>query len=559
MKWNVKDRKYFKPYLVSTLNQYRQIGVGPVMAKVLMNRDCNYDDIKRLLTDPADCLEDPTDICGCVEAGNAIVDIIGSGMKVWIFADYDVDGLTAGYIMTNYLKDLGVDVNVYYPERKEGYGLNVQFLQTLQEGCAVITVDNGISAINAIHYCKENGIPLVITDHHKPLVNLEDVIVCDPYLNPEGTGHHLCGAAVAWKICQYLDSVLFRNEAWKFTPYVALGTIADVMPMNLENMVITRVGLELISQGLAPNILEFLKYLGVKEPTVEDIAWKLAPALNACGRLGSINLARDFLYFTGAKNDLQKIIVQIDNLNRNRKNISADAIRDAISCDYDNDSFCLFDATNYPSGISGIIAGKLVETFNKPAIVYNRNKSSVWTGSMRSNGFDILPYLEREKNYGHIYDYGGHSQACGVMLLPDIKSFKESLNGAIRVPLQEFNKQEKTINIDTEITLADINVNLYKDIVKIPTDRSLFPQPVFIVRNLRVHEVYHSSNNPNNIRLTVVDESKELYKFWAWGKDPLYQSLGNPKYIDIVGTVGPEFGKNSNSITFNVEDIKCCS
>lgn len=561
MKWNIKERKYFGPYFNLSLNKYKQIGIGPIMAQILLNRNCNYDDIKKLMTDPAACLEDPVKIKGCEAAGDAIIEVINSKMKIWVFADYDVDGLTAGYVMTNYLKELGADVDVYYPERKEGYGLNVPFLKGLKDNCAVITVDNGVTAIPEMCYCREHGIPLIITDHHQPTIPLTKEIVCDPHLSKSksSVGHHLCGAAVAWKVCQYIDYRLNRNEAWKYTPYVALGTVADVMPMTLENMIITKVGLQLISQGLAPNIREYLNFLEIKEPTAEDIAWKVAPALNACGRLGSIKLAQEFLYHKGSKSELLSLISKIDNLNRSRKAITADAVKAALEYDYGNDVCCFFDATDYPAGIIGIIAGKLVEAFNRPAIVYHRTNDGIWPASMRSNGFDMLPHLELEKEKGTLYDYGGHSQACGISLTPDIETLKQSLNGHIRVPMEQFVSQEKSIDVDMEISLSDVTMDLYKDLSKIPTDKTLFPRPTFVVKNLRVHEVYHSSNNPNNIRLTLVDRDKELYKLWAWNKDSLYKSLGSPEHIDILGTVGLGFGKDSNNVTFNVEDIRCCS
>ena len=562
MKWKIKDRKYFQPYMTTLLNKYKQIGIGPVMARVLMNRDYNYEDIKKLVTDPGACLEDPMDIIDCQEASRAIVNLIKAGIKIWVFADYDVDGLTAGYVMTNYLKGLGADVDVYYPERSEGYGLSTEFVRkyAIGQNVAIITVDNGIAADEAIRLCLANNIPLIITDHHKPPVyKLYKIIICDPHRNPDGKGLHLCGAAVAWKICQCIDIILSRNEAWKLTPYVALGTIADVMPMTLENMTIVKAGLKLITQGFAPNIQEYLKFLGVKEPTSEDIAWKLAPALNACGRMGNTALAARFLYHEGSKSELLKMITEIDALNSHRKSVSVDAVKAALEQDYGNDAFCLFDATEYPSGISGIIAGKLVEAFNRPAIVYHRNNNGIWPGSMRSNGFDMLPWLEREKIKGNIFSYGGHSQACGVFLFPDVTTFKHSMNGLIRVPLQKFSEQEKFIDVDTEISLSDVTMNLYKDVTKIPTDRDVFTRPVFIVKDLRVHEVYHSSNNPNNIRLTLVDKDKELYKLWAWNKDSLYRSLGSPEHIDIIGSVSLGFGKDSDKVTFNVEDIRCCN
>lgn len=557
MKWIIKDREYFKPYLQIVQNEYKKIGIGNVMAKVLLNRGYKYEDIKRIITDPANCLDYPDEIYGCNEVSAAIIKAVNEGKKVIVFADYDVDGLTAGYIMCNYLKTLGTDVSVYYPERHEGYGLSLSFLQKLKGDEVIVTVDNGIGALPAIRYCKDHNITLIITDHHQPKEEIKDIPVCDPWYDPNGKGHHLCGAAVAWKVCMNIDDILGKEEAWKLVPYAAIGTVADVMPMTLENMVIVRTGLQMIEQGFVPNIQKFFIAEGISQPTTVDIAWKLAPKLNAAGRMGKVKLASDFLFYEGDTAGLERRIIDIDSINRDRKALSKQAESIALAQNYDFNAFCLFDATDYPAGISGLIANKLVEVFNKPAIVYTRTNSTTWPASMRSNGFDMLPYLERLKQQSIIYDYGGHKQACGISLFPDLETFQTKLNGYIRIPLSEFKQEEQVVEVDKEISLADVNNKLMSDIAMIPSDNNLFPEPVFIVKGLTVVDIEHSKNNPNNIKLHLVDRDKNLYKLWAWNKDKTYKAIGSPKYVDIIGKVTRGFGNEAGSAVFNVEDIRC--
>ena len=557
MKWIIEDKRHFSPYLQSVQNKYKEIGIGNVMAKILLDRGFRYEDIRNLITNPAVCLDSPDVLYGCSKVSDAIISAVYKHKKIIVFADYDVDGLTAGYVMYTYLKGLGTDVSVYYPERHEGYGLSLSFLQKLNGDEVIITVDNGIGALPAIRYCKDNGITLIITDHHQPKEDIKDVPVCDPWCDPDGKGHHLCGAAVAWKVCMNIDDLLGREEAWKLTPYVAIGTIADVMPMTLENMAIVRTGLQMIGQGFAPNIQRFFMAEGISQPTTVDIAWKLAPKLNAAGRMGRVDTASDFLFYEGDSKGLNKHIMNIDSVNKERKVLSKQAEVAAAAQNYDFDAFCLFDATEYPVGISGLIANKLVEIFDKPAIVYTRTNSTTWPASMRSNGFNMLPYLERLKQQSIIYDYGGHRQACGISLFPDIETFQTKLNGYIRIPLSEFKQEEQAIYVDAEISLSDVNNKLMSDITAIPSDSVLFPEPIFIVRGLTVVDIEHSRNNPDNIKLHLVDKDKSLYKLWAWNKDKIYKAIGNPKHIDIIGKVTRGFGNEVNNAVFNVEDLRC--
>lgn len=549
-------------------NKYKKIGIGPTMTRILLARNYDYEDIRKLMKEPSECLEDPEALFGCKRAAEDIIDMVNKNLKIWVFADYDVDGLTAGYIMTTYLKGLGANVQVYYPERKEGYGLNTNFARGLKENEAIITVDNGVAAIDTMGYCKSHNIPLVITDHHEPVTKSIDICaICDAFMQRKEKGvkiigQHLCGAAVAWKVCQQIDKLLKRDEAWRLAPYAAIGTISDVMPMTLENMIIVKIGLQLIEQGYAPNIKNFFDLYGIKEITADDVAWKLAPMLNACGRMGNVYLAAKFLFFEGNDSyELNKIILEIDEINKKRKRVSDMLYEKALSYDYSEDCFCLFDATGYPSGISGLIANRLAENYQKPAIVYSRNSTAVWPGSVRSyNGFDILPYFRALKEKGYIGDYGGHAQACGVSLTPDIKSFKKHLNGIMRMPLYEYSQQERFIDVDVEIALSEVNNNLWQEIRKIPTDNNLFPKPMFIVRDLNVHEVSPSRNNPNNIKLSLVDKDKIFYNIWAWGKGEHYKSIGSPKNIDIIGTVTiSTFGNDCGKPVFRIEDIRDAS
>ena len=237
--------------------------------------------------------------------------------NIYIFADYDVDGLTSGFILSSFLKDiLGYKVETYYPERSEGYGLSPAFANNLNDKDAVvITVDNGITANEAVSILSNKCIPTIIIDHHEPADELPDAVeLCDAHID-KNYGTHLCCAAVIWKVVHKIAELLgwpedkLRLLDRSYLPYVALGTISDVMPPVLENYAIIALGLEEINKGQSNTLSSLMEQEGIKRMTSKDLAWTIAPELNACSRMGNVQLGKDFFSqeMANKKTVLQKL------------------------------------------------------------------------------------------------------------------------------------------------------------------------------------------------------------------------------------------------------------
>lgn len=558
MKWNIQKRNLLNAYKGMMVDKYNDIGIGHTMAEALMNRRVKFDDIAKLVTEPESLLESPLDIKGCGSAAGKILDLIMDNYTIYIFADYDVDGLTSGFIMTDFINKIGGDAVVHYPERADGYGINLTFCKALakKEGKkAVVTVDNGITAIEEIEYLNAHEIPVVVTDHHEPKAILPNCIVCDPWLPDNKTGRDLCGAGVAWKVCRLMDEI--QNDKHElsdtYLPYVAVGTIADCMPMGKENMALVNIGLERLEQD-APNLQYLAQASKIRKVTPTDVGWTIGPKLNACGRMGSTITAGELLFADNEnKKALMEIVKKIDRMNEQRKMIKNDAVAEASTLDFEDDNICFFDATEYPIGIAGIIANKLMEVYGKPAVVYVRDANGMAAASARSNGVDLLPLLEDEKRKGNIIEYGGHAQACGITLTPDIESFHKSMNEK----LEGVTIPEPVLAIDSIIEPNDLRLQLVNDLAKIPTDKDNFPEIVFAMTDLRVTDIQTSKNNPNNLHLFLKDKKGKKFDVWGWGFTPYYESLGNPNVIDIAGTVKlGTFGKDFGKATFNIVDIR---
>lgn len=552
MKYRIRSSQMILPYEKLVRYTYNKLGLGTTMSDVLVNRNMSYKDINNLLTNPQGCLKtDSLSISGCLDVCESILSMINSNKDIVVFADYDADGLMSGQIMARYLNDQGAKVRTYYPERSEGYGLSLKFVNTLGKDNAVITVDNGITANAAIEYCKRNNILVAITDHHEPGNIIPDVPICDPWLG--NVGHEFCGAVVALKVCEELDRLMGTDFAKNYYCYAAIGTVADVMPLTLENQAIVNIGIQQIKDGLAPNILEFVKALRLPDLSSTDIAWKVGPELNACSRMGNVKLAADFLSSTGSKTEIQKLIQQIDQLNEVRKRLTKEALVDASEFDYSDDAFCLFDAVDYPVGISGIIANKLMEKYNKPAIVYKSNTGAVWSGSLRSPDINVLPLLEREVEQGHIISYGGHAQACGINLLPDLESFRNSFNASLREALKGYQSPENIVYVDSEITHSAVNKKTLLDLNKVPTDTETFPTPKFVIKSAVIDGVRFSKNNPDNICLSIIDQTGVKREYWGWGMADEYNKIKLLDTVDVIGSLSWGFGNEQGQATFIVE------
>jgi len=557
MKWKFRSEDFFEPFIQLRTQTYLDKGYNAITAKVLALRDIEPDQAYTLMCNPASLVVDSDKIPGCEEAANAIIHAIESKKDIFIYADYDVDGLTSGYIMTMFIYSLGNRAKVRYPERKDGYGLSLEYVQSLTPGSVVITVDNGINAFEAIDYCNKHDIQVIVTDHHEPKEKLPNCILCDPFLDMNGYGHHLCGAAVAWKVCKRIQEITGRGNVNSFLPYVAIGTISDVMPMTLENQALVRLGLSMISKESTPVFHELMRVYNLHDISVSDISWKIAPLLNACSRLGNTKLAAELLFHRGDLRELHQIIQKIDQLNEQRRKETNRAVEEIKDIDFSQDNVCIFDATDYPHGIAGIIANRIMDMYHKPAIVYTRGDKTTYTASSRSPGINMLPLYEKEKQLGHIVNYGGHSQACGLSLLHDIDTFKKSLNQ--QLDEVEFVSTEPEYIIDTEIYFEDLTKQNFISLNKFPADKEVFPEAKFIIRDLNVVNVKTSNNNSENICFTLVDKQKTLKDLWAWRMGTKYKNMGSPKRIDIVGVLSWGFGNSSDKVVFSVEDIRSCN
>lgn len=556
-----------KPKLTeSKVKEYKTAGISELLATVLNNRGIEASIANKVLNNPVELLTDPLGIVNIKQGIYQIIEAIENDAEIWIFADYDCDGMTSGFVLSDFLKTTtDNDVYPYYPNRTEGYGLNMDFCKTMVErrkeigkDIFIITVDNGTACVEEVKFLNENNIGIVVTDHHQPKETLPDCTIINPQIVEDPTYKHLCGCGVAFKLVQAIEILaeLPNDYTSKYCYAVAMGTIADMMPLTLENMALVRLGLNQINSKDCPYAIKLWKeFLGKKQITPMDIGWEIGPRLNACGRMEASDLGGLLLSYNEdtERSEVMDTLLEIEDINQERKSLTDKAKKEIEQIDYSSHYVCMFDASEYPAGIAGIIAGKLLEATGKPSIVYSGKE--VFVGSIRSpHGLDIQPILEIEYQKGNLLEYGGHSEAAGLKFsLDKIYDLQESLDETVANIIANLPSIDvpTELEVDAEITLKDVNTKNFLELQLFPYDKDIFTTPTFVLKDLEVLATKRSRNNEKNICLTVKDESGKSAMIWAWGYGELYEQMGEPDKITLIGSIDLNF-MDKKSATFKV-------
>ncbi len=380
-----------------------------------------------------DQLGDPFRMPGMREAVERITRAREMGRTVVIYGDYDVDGVTATALLTSFLTAWGIRALHYIPSRhREGYGLNAEAIRKISaesDGAMMITVDCGVTAVEEIALAAQLGLDPIVTDHHRPGDALPDCPVLNPLLGYPYP--HLCGAGVAFKLCQALEDAL----AFSFIDLAALGTVADVVPLTGENRAITALGIAQMNEKTRPGIASLMAAAGVAkgQVTAGRIGFQLAPRLNAGGRVGdAVRSLR--LLTTQTKEEADPLAAELEAENTRRKALEGEILSGAEAqlqgFDFPARRAIVLADERWNTGVLGLAASRLVEKYNLPTVLM-RLEDGVLHGSCRSiPGVDIFRTLSQVS--GHLTRFGGHSQAAGLTLpAENLPAFARALDEAI--------------------------------------------------------------------------------------------------------------------------------
>lgn len=543
-------------------------GHNEMVVNVLVNRGYDKEIIESLLeTGYSNELPPYDDLINVKVGADIISSHIANGSEIWIFGDYDSDGVNSVYILGDAINNIiyetesDATINLKVPERTEGYGLNMDWCKNLvanksDKQILVITVDNGIAQNREVAYLLENDIDVLITDHHQPNGNTpKNVFIIDAFhTNDTENNKGLCGAGVAFKLAMTLldryPEINSDDLYYKYLIHVAIATITDSMPMTKENIQYVYNGLQLLKDGYGSTAMNYYKeYNANTDLTPKDLAFGIGPQLNACGRMNNTGLAIDYLF--SDDEDVEDLYNDIVTINDERKTRTKEAIQIAEdTMDINSPSIVL--ALESVGGIAGIIASDLSNRFGKCTIVFSSHGNNKYlVGSARSIGRINLLNLLRELDTDAVVKVGGHAGACGVTIKADmydefINAFNNALN-ELPCPVESEEEYELEITVDDFISLKDINkanCEALKNLFFFTESNPMFALDVEIVKTKA------SSNNPNNVMFTVKDDETE-FSFWSWGIGAQYESLNKPSDVILVGEIEYKFGKPS----FNIINI----
>jgi len=476
------------------------LGVSAAAARVLASRGyADPEAARRFLRPSLDDLHDPGLMRGLRPALERLRQAIARPEKILLYGDYDVDGTTAVVILHKAIELAGGQAGFHIPHRlKDGYGMQADVVErAAAEGVTlVVSVDTGIRAAGVVRRAVELGLDVIVTDHHLPDADLPPALAV---LNPKQPGcaypeKNLCGVGVAFKLVQALLGSLawppekLRRMIRSFLKLVAIGTVADVVPLTGENRVLVKFGLEELRAVRNAGLRALLEVAGIAEgdaPSAGQVAFRIAPRLNAAGRMADAGAVISLLTTEDAA-EARRIAAELDALNTERQQAESEIVRVILEERLrapvtDRQAALVFAGRDWHRGVVGIVANRLVERFHRPAFVLSEDaERGVAQGSGRSiPAFDLLGALEAMAEL--FTRFGGHRQAAGVSLPSGrVEEFRERLNAYAAARLAPEDRQPQ-LEVDGELELVEISDALVAEILAMAPFGYGNPTPVFAV------------------------------------------------------------------------------
>lgn len=541
--------------------------IPELIAQVLINRGLdNVDSAGQFMFGGSEQLHNPFLMSGMNEAVSRIIKAIEAKEKITIYGDYDVDGVTSCALLYLALSRLGASVQYYIPDRQnEGYGLNIAALEQLCNNGVqlIITVDCGISAWQEVAAVAEQ-VDIIITDHHQPPTILPDVhAILDPHqIDCQYPDKQLAGVGVAFKLCQALCDTLAVNWSpiQEYLDIVAIGTIADLVPLKGENRILVKLGLEQIraTQRIGIKALVGESGLDLEKIDCGKVGFQIAPRLNAAGRLGCAATGVQLLIsddFASA----ESLAKQLENENCERQNVEQEILKCAEKKLSNtgltlNQAIILWDDSWHP-GVIGIVASRLVDKYYCPTIMI-AIRDGVGKGSCRSiAGFNMYDILAKCSDL--LVQFGGHHQAAGFSILPDnIPAFVERFQKITESILVTIDSSP-ILKVDAIIAPEEITFDFIEHLVKLGPYGMGNPTPVFAMGNIFMENVRTIGKDKQHLKFQTKDEIGRLYDVIAWNMAEAANSIHTkPTIIDLAFSPMINEWNGKNEIQLRAQDFR---
>lgn len=558
-KWMVINKK---EDFIKLTNEYE---INPLIARLLANRGIvNKKEASLFLKGTVNDLNDASLMKDMKKAVSIIKGAIEEKKKIVIYGDYDCDGVCSTTILYRTLKKLGANFDYYIPNREdEGYGMNSDRIRKLKsEGAEVIlTCDNGISAMEQVEVAKELGLTVIITDHHDiPYIEKEgnrinvvpnsDCVINPKQGNCEYPFKELCGAGVALKFSMELVNAMGRSfsEFYDLFQYAAIATICDVVELLGENRIIVKEGLKLINNTSSIGLKALIKATGLEGKEIGEyhFGFVLGPCINATGRLETADLSVELL-ITEDEKYAEELAKKLYDLNVERQELTFDSVESVISKVEEEiangEKVILVYDEGIHESIAGIVAGRVRERFNLPAIVMTKGKDMP-KGSARSiEGYNMFEELNKCKEY--IEKFGGHPMAAGLSVKEEnISLLRKALNSKCTLSDEDI---IPVIKIDSPLEIKYLDESLVEEIESLRPFGKGNGSPLFAVKNIKVSRVFFIGKEKNFMKFRFVIpgtfgyvEGLNFDKYKEF-KDMFTDKYGEEKFLKLVDSGYADF------------------
>ena len=539
-KWTIRNPKANIPKMVE------EFGVSETFATVLANRDIlTRRSLNTYLYNDEVFFYNPLEMKDMEKAFIKIIESISKNELICVYGDYDVDGVTSTVILYKALKNIGANVIYYIPDREEeGYGLNIEAINEVKnKGVDIIfTCDNGIASIEEVAYIKQNGMDIIILDHHEPRfieeshTRIEILPMADAIINPKQNEccykfKALSAGGICFKFVKGLYEYMEIDENLdEYLVFASISTVCDIVDLLDENRIIVKQGLNILNENKKINkgLFEILKVNNIDEKLIDenDYGFIIGPCINASGRLESALKAVE-LFTTDNDKNINNLALDLLNLNIQRKNLTQKAV-ETILCTVENsnikeDKVIVVYNDEIHESIAGIVAGRIKEIYYKPTFVITKSKNGA-----KGSGRSIQSYnmFEELLKCSHLFQkFGGHKMAAGLSLLEEnIDIFRKTINQNCTLTTDDL---EENIVIDKALRFYDITLDLAEELYKMKPIGKENKGAIFATKNVNIKNIRFVGKENNIIQFILNDGTNDIKAIAFNGYDKFCEILKN--------------------------------
>ncbi len=562
MRWTLKPKPTSEEiaHLVSVLQ------VDPLIASLLVQRGIKtFDEAKRFFRPSLDELHDPYLMKDMAKAVHRLETAFERQERILVFGDYDVDGTTAVALMSSYLKTIYTEVDTYIPDRYgEGYGISNAGIDYAENNgiTLIVALDCGIKSLDKVAYAQAKGIDFIICDHHLPGETVPNAVAV---LDPKQTDctypyKELCGCGVGFKLVQALAEKRGKTiqDLIPYLDLVATAIGADIVPITGENRILAYYGLQVINENPRPGIKALLMQYKQRYFTITDIVFKVAPKINAAGRIEHGNFAVALLTkFT--LEEAIRVAEQIVAFNSERRELDKEITADALkqireNGEIDRKSTVVYEET-WHKGVIGIVASRLIETHYRPTLVFTKSGDKLAASARSVKNFDVYNALEACSDY--LEQFGGHMYAAGLTLdEANYQGFKKRFEEVVSQSITD-EQLIPEIEIDAEIELHQIDDKFLRILKQFEPHGPDNMAPVFYSQNLYdCGDMRTLGSEKEHLKLSVVQQNSEPVSSIGFGLGRFYSKLLGKKHFSMAYSLDENEWNGKVSTQFQIKDIQ---